>query len=162
MSPHRAIDLPLEELPAIDEHAVEIEASADQAWEALLEVVRAKLGGRLAEQAARSLGCEATASEGEDFEHPGGTLPGFVVSRSIPPVMLAMLGEHRYSAYALVFRIDLLGEDRCRLRAETRAKFPGRKGRIYKALVIGSHGHVFTVMRVLRAVKKQAEKKAQK
>lgn len=96
-----------------------------------------------------------------DLHHPGGTLPGFVVARAVAPVMLALMGEHRFSQYAFVFRIDLLPGQRCRVRAETRAKFPGAKGRGYKFAVIGTRGHVVVVKSILRSLKKRAEKRAE-
>jgi hypothetical protein len=43
------------------------------------------------------------------------------------------------------------------VRAETRAAFPGLQGRAYRALVIGTRGHVLAVRRLLRAVKARAE-----
>jgi hypothetical protein len=89
----------------------------------------------------------------------GSTLPGFVVARAIPPVTLALEGEHRFSRYALIFRIDRLANGGSRLRAETRAEFPGTRGRLYRALVIGTRGHVLAVRRILRAVRRRAERR---
>lgn len=151
------LDMPLEQLPAVDEHSIEVDAPAEQAWAALLPVLEGSLCRPSSRRAAELLGCAVTESSG-DRNHPGGTLPGFTVSRAIPPVMLALVGRHRYSSYALVFRIDLLPEHRCRVRAETRAAFPGAKGRIYRLLVIGSRGHVLSVRRMLRSIRKRAER----
>jgi hypothetical protein len=151
-----AIDVPLEGLPAVDEHALEVEVAPEATWDALVAALPASLGGGIADRGARLLGCEHTRSEG-DPASIGSTLPGFVVSRSVRPVCLCLLGEHRFARYALVFRIDDLG-GRSRLRAETRAEFPGGKGRAYRALVIGTHAHVVVVMRILRAVKRRAER----
>jgi hypothetical protein len=78
------------------------------------------------------------------------------VARSEAPVELALEGSHRFSRYALILRIDDLG-GRSRLRAETRAEFPGPHGRVYRALVIGTRGHVLMVRRILGAVKRRAE-----
>ncbi len=156
---HRALEIPLQELPSIDEHEVEIDASAESAWAALFPILSSTFGGRIARRTAVALECRDTEFRG-DLHHPGGRLPGFVVARSVAPVMLALMGEHRFSRYALVFRIDLLPGQRCRVRAETRAMFPGAKGRLYKAGVIGTRGHVFTVRRLLRTLKKRAEKNA--
>jgi hypothetical protein len=153
----RAIDTPLEGLPAIDEHSIEIDAPADASWDALFPTLGRAFNGRLARRMARSLGCRETEASG-DLHHPGGTLPGFIVSRSIAPVMLALLGEHRYSRYGLVFRIDLLPGQRSRARAETRASFPGVKGGLYRVAVIGTRGHVLVVRSILRAIKARAER----
>ena len=68
------------------------------------------------------------------------------------------MGEHRFSRYALVFSVTPLGDgDRVRVAAETRAEFPGRSGRVYRGLVIGSRGHVVATHTILRAVKRRAE-----
>jgi len=45
-----------------------------------------------------------------------------------------------------------------RLRAETRARFPGGAGRLYRAAVIGTRGHILVTMRLLEAVKRRAER----
>jgi hypothetical protein len=154
----RAIDVPLESLPHVDEHSVEIDADPAATWAALLPVVNGSFGGAASTRVARLLGCEHT-ERGGDPEHPGATVPGFVVARAIRPTLYALLGAHRFSCYALVFRIDAIdGGDRSRLRAETRAEFPGAKGRPYRALVIGTRGHVLVVRRLLNAVKRGAER----
>lgn len=155
---HHAIDLPVEELPAIDEHAVVVRASPERTFDAVVETLPRSLG-RLAGRGAVALGCEHTATSG-DTATIGSTIPGFIVSRSIRPAMLVLLGEHRFAQYGLLFRVDPLDDGRSLLRAETRAEFPGLKGRIYKALVIGTRGHVLTVMRMLRAMRKRAERPA--
>ena len=66
-------------------------------------------------------------------------------------------GEHRFSRYALIFRLEALPGERSRVRAESRAAFPGLHGRAYRALVIGTRGHVVAVNRLLRAVRARAE-----
>jgi hypothetical protein len=151
----RAIDVPIESLPAIDEHAIRIDAPTQAVWDALLPTVAASFGGRASGAIARGLGCAETESEG-DLSHPGGTLPGFVVARVVPPALLALLGSHRFSRYALIFRVDAMVDGTTRVRAETRAEFPGARGRAYRALVIGTRGHVLVVKRLLNAVKRRA------
>ena len=154
---HHAIDVPAESLPAIDEHAVVVRASPEKTWDAVVETLPRSLGGRLAGRGASALGCEQTETSG-DTATIGSTIPGFIVSRSIRPAMLLLLGEHRFSQYALLFRVDPLDGGRSLLRAETRAEFPGVRGGIYKALVIGTRGHVLAVMRMLRAIRRNAER----
>jgi hypothetical protein len=157
MPSDRAIDVPIESLPPIDEHETRIDAPAQAVWDALLPTVAGSFGGRASGAIARALGCAETESTG-DLSHPGGTMPGFVVARVVPPVLLALLGAHRFSRYALVFRIDAMVDRTSRLRAETRAEFPGAKGRAYRTLVIGTRGHVLVVRRLLRAIKRKAER----
>lgn len=154
--PHRSIDTPLEKLPSLDEYSIEVNAPAEASWAALFPTLTKATDGKVGRRLAERLQCEQTDSEG-DLHHPGGTLPGFVVSRAVAPVMLALLGEHRFSSYALVVRIDLLPAQRSRVRIETRASFPGARGRIYRSLVIGTGGHRFAVHGMLRAIRKRAE-----
>ncbi len=152
----RTIDVPLEKLPPIDEHAIEVDAPAEVSWEAIFPTIEQSLNGRHAQRYAERLGAVVTVANG-DLHHPGGMLPGFTVIRAIEPVMLALAGRHRFSQYAVVFRIDLLPGQRSQVRLETRAEFFGRKGRLYRAGVVGTRGHVLVVNRMLRAIKRRAE-----
>jgi hypothetical protein len=57
----------------------------------------------------------------------------------------------------LTFRLEPLDAHRSRLRAESRAAFPGVAGSVYRLLVVGSGGHVIGVRRLLSAVKRRSE-----
>lgn len=155
----RTIDVPLEKLPPIDEHYIEIEAPAEVAYAALFPAIESAFGGRFAQGYCERVDALETEARG-DLHHPGGTLPGFTVTRAIAPVMLALAGEHRFAKYAIVFRIDLLPGQRSCVRLETRAQFAPGRGRLYKAAVIGSRGHVLGVRRMLRSIKRRAERSA--
>jgi hypothetical protein len=155
----RTIDVPLEKLPPIDEHAIDVDAPAEATWAALFPTLEKSFNGRFAKRYATRVGASAVCADG-DLHHPGGTLPGFCVTRAIAPVMLALAGEHRFAKYAVVFRIDLLPGQRSRVKLETRAQFLGRRGRLYKAGVIGTRGHVLIVNRMLRTIKRRAERSA--
>lgn len=152
----RAIDVPLEELPAIDEHYIEVEAPAEAAYAALFPTLESALGSKFSHSYCEHVGAAETEAHG-DLHHPGGTLPGFTVIRAIAPVMLALTGEHKYAKYAVVFRIDLLPGQRSRVRLETRAQFAPGKGRLYKAAVLSTRGHIIIVNRMLRSIKRRAE-----
>ncbi len=152
----RVIDVPIQDLPHIDEHGIGIWATDREVWGALLAVLPKVMDNRLGRRYGPLVGVEHPESKGK-FGTIGSTLPGFVVSRSVPPAVLALLGEHRYSRYALIMRIEKTATG-VTLRAETRADFPGRKGRAYKALVIDTRGHVVMVRRILKTVKKRAER----
>lgn len=106
----------------------------------------------------RLLGVDPLDSSGDPLER-GSTILGFRVERAVPGAELALEGRHRFSRYALIFRIHELGPGRSRLRAETRAVFPGAAGRVYRALVIGTHGHVVAVRRMLRATRARAQRR---
>ena len=82
-------------------------------------------------------------------------MPGFRVVTAIPGHELVLEGRHRFSSYALTFRIEAPASDRTELRAETRATFPGPHGRVYRLLVIRSGAHVVAVRRMLDAVRRR-------
>ena len=155
--PSRIIDVPIETLPFIDEHWIEIAAKPDEVWEALIRVVSGVGAARSGASFAKALGCEETETEGESGEI-GSKIPGFVVTRSVKPAVLALMGQHRFSRYALIFTILEKPSGLMLLSAQTRAEFPGRKGRVYRGLVIGSHGHVVVTTSLLRQVRRRAER----
>lgn len=143
----------LESLPHVDEHEVVIEAGREVAWLALLRMIETAGPGPF----ARMLGCLDTAASGPRPLAEWSTVPGFHVVRVDRPCELALAGRHRYSDYGLVFRLDELGPARCRLRAETRAVFPGTLGAVYRALLLGVGLHALATRRMLRAVRRDAE-----
>lgn len=147
-----------EQLPHVDEHSSAIEADPGATWEALLRVVEGSFGSARTGRVARLLGCADVEAAGPRPPATGSTFPGFHVATAEPPRELALAGSHRYSDYALIFRLDDLGGGRTRLRAETRAEFPGLKGRAYRAMVIGTRGHVVVTRRLLGAAKRRAER----
>ena len=144
------------ELPFVDEHSIAIDAAPDATWSALVDLASRAFAGRGGGRVAALLGCEQRASGGEAGE-VGSTIPGFRVAEARRAELLALEGRHRYSTYALTFRVDGEGAG-SRLRAETRAEFPGWAGRAYRAAVIGTCGHVVVVRRLLRSVKCRAER----
>jgi hypothetical protein len=157
--PERLIDVPIESLPVVDEHSVSISASAEQAWDALLATLAQGFSNTATGRAAaRRLGCIPCDAKGEP-DRIGSTIPGFIVTRAIPPAVLALMGEHRYSRYALVFRITERDDAPLLLSAETRAEFPGRSGTAYRTLVIGTRGHVLATRSLLRAIRRSAERR---
>ena len=68
------------------------------------------------------------------------------------------MGEHRFSRYALVLTVTESSARVVRLGAETRAEFPGAAGTAYRALVIGTRGHVLVTRSFLRSVRRRAER----
>ena len=114
--------------------------------------------GGAAPRYARLVGCADTEAGGPRPLEVGSTFPGFHVAELIPERLLALRGSHHFSDYELVFRLEPLGGVRTRLVAETRADFPGVKGRAYRALVIGTRMHVLVVRRVQRSVAHRVER----
>jgi hypothetical protein len=153
----RLIDVPIESLPFVDEHSISVDATPEQAWDALVHVLASGFSNSVfGRTAARRLECVPGERSG-DLPTIGSTIPGFIVCRSISPAVLALMGEHRYSRYALIFRITEREGAPLLVSAETRAEFPGRSGRAYRTLVIGSRGHVFATRSVLRGIRKRAQ-----
>lgn len=116
------------ELPQVDEHATLIAAGVDDVWPALLSTVDRAFSRRVAALYARAVGCTDHTSAGPRPLAPGSTIPGFRVVAAVPGRELVLEGRHRYSSYALIFRLDALGAHRSQLRAESRADFPGVGG----------------------------------
>ena len=122
----------MERLPYIDEHAITVPADRAATWQAVLRTI---------------------CSNPEDPE----SVPfGFVLDAAEQPERFALRGRHWFSVYQLIF---LLTEDPAggtRVAAQTWAAFPGAKGKIYRALVIGSGGHRVVVRKMLRRIAAQA------
>ena len=143
-------------LPFVDERAVEVGSDAAAAWDAVGHVMGADSDSRAVGVVVRALGCREREASGSPTE-VGSTFPGWRVVESARPSELAYEGEHRFSQYRLAFHVDDLGPGRSRVRAETRAAFPGAVGSAYRAAVIGSRGHVLAVRRMLGAIRRRAE-----
>jgi hypothetical protein len=122
----------MERLPYIDEHAITIAAGREATWHAVLRTM---------------------CSNVEDPQ----TVPfGFVLDAAEQPDRFALKGRHWFAVYKLIF---LLADDPAggtRLTAQSWAAFPGAKGKIYRALVIGSGGHRIVVRKMLRHIAAQA------
>ena len=147
-----------ESLPHVDEHSVIVEADRAVTWDSLLRVVEASVSSGAAPRFARVLGCTDTSPSGPRPLARGSVLSGFHVAVAEGPAELALAGRHRFSSYAMIFRLDDLGGGRTRVRAETRAEFPHLKGTIYRALVIGTRMHILVTRRILSGVKRHAER----
>jgi hypothetical protein len=145
-------------LPHIDEHSATIDAGSPATWDALLRVVDGSFSAGVVPRFARVLGCADTRAGGPRPLAEGSTLPGFHVEAATAQRELALAGGHRFSDYSLIFRLDDLGEGGTRLRAETRAAFPGLKGEAYRTMVIRTRGHVLVTRRLLEATKRMAER----
>jgi hypothetical protein len=144
-------------LPHVDELSAVIDANGETTWEALLRVAEGSSASPLTTHFARLVGCADTEASGPRPLETGSAVTGFHVENAEPRRELALAGSHRFSNYALIFRL----EDRSGgilLRAETRAEFPGIKGSAYRALVIGTRVHVLATRRLLAAVKRLAER----
>src|SRR5919106_1358636 len=123
---------------SVDEHRIRIAAPRDRVWGALRRYVDASLANGRYNPLVRLLGTEPRS--------------GFAVSREVPGTQLGRSGRHRFSRYLLVFELADAGEGTTEVSARTFADFPGVHGRVYQALVIGSHAHVLAVRGMLRSI----------
>ena len=138
-----------EGLPYVDTHRVRVDASSDAVWAAVLAVMRRRMSG--SERFGRLLGCEPAKASATFTGRPGEAVPGFRVLAAEPGRRLVLRGRHRFADYALTFVLDGGG-----LLAETHAAFPGLRGALYRAAVIGSGGHGLITRRLLRQMARAA------
>jgi len=147
----------MSQLPLLDEHAITIAAEVDQLWPVLIDTLDRSFGRPGAAGYARVVGCDPDRSSGSRPLTEGSTLPGFRVVVAHPGAELVLHGRHRFSSYALIFRLEQLGLGRSQLWAESRAAFPGLTGGLYRLLVVSTGGHVLAVRRLLSAIRGRAE-----
>ncbi len=144
-------------LPYVDEHATVIAAEADDIWRALGETLDRSFSRPGMAGYVRLVGSADRTTSGPRPLAEGSTFPGFRVVAVVPGRELVLEGRHRFSSYALIFRLEHIGPGRSRLRAESRAVFPGLAGGLYRGLVIGTGGHVVGMRRLLSAVRRRSE-----
>ncbi|MFF7450969.1 MULTISPECIES: hypothetical protein [unclassified Streptomyces] len=141
-------------LPHIDEHATVAAAPAEAVRRAIGEVLDRSLGSGL----GRLLGCADRTSSGPRPPAEGSTFPGFRVVRAAPGGELVLVGRHHFSTYALIFRWEEAAAGGTRLRAETRARFPGPGGALYRLLLMRTGAHAVATGRLLAAIRERAER----
>src|SRR5215468_7404281 len=110
------------ELPWIDEHELAIAAPRGEVWTALERWVDAMVGGT--PWLGRVLAADPPS--------------GFAVVARVPMRQLVLAGRHRFAHYRLAFALEDGPSGGTILRASTLAEFPRLRGRIYRALVIGT------------------------
>ena len=133
----------MEALPFIDEHSVVADASAEAVWDSVHAAFDRPLTG-VTRRYAELVGVR----DGQ----------AFVVDTAVRPELVGLIGEHRFSRYALTFTVEPLGPDRTRLTARTNAVFPGIAGQLYKTAVIRSRAHVVVTRGLLRRLAKRASR----
>jgi hypothetical protein len=144
-------------LSRIDEHTISVDVPADKAWPFVIAVF-VRLTTRPAWRTlAKALGCKPDRAIGSP-DTVGASVPGFRVTRCLSPTEWTLEGAHLFSRYLLTFRVTPLDNDHCTVSAETSAVFPGCHGAAYRALVIGTGGHVIGVRGILRRIKVEAER----
>ena len=126
-------------LPLLDEHSALVHAGRAAVWEAVRRY------------AVGLAGSDHTVIAGML-----GTVPrsGFEVAEEVDGKRIALTGRHRFARYRLVFELDDRQGDATRVSVLSFAAFPGVRGRLYRALLKGSGGHVLAVRRMLRAIRR--------
>jgi hypothetical protein len=133
----------IDQLPLIDQHSIAVSAEPDAVFDAVLATFGRFLTGPLGTSFSRLWRCDPPQA--------------FEVVDEARPGLLVMAGKHRFSSYGIIFRITPVGAG-ATLSAESRAKFPGRSGRAYKTMVIGTHGHVVATRGLLRLIARSASR----
>jgi hypothetical protein len=143
-------------LPLIDVRSVEVGASSVRCWRAVIDVM-SRSGDRSAARVfAAGISCADRGPVGKPDE-VGAAFTGFHVVRSDPPFLWGLEGSHRFSTYGLEFRVDSIGPSRSAVHAESRARFHGVPGTLYRTAVIGTGGHAFAVGLLLARIREAAE-----
>lgn len=153
-------------LPFIDEHSIDVNVSPERVWDTLVRTVLPRFGGgwgRLGTGRFGRAGARLLAAPYPDPRVTCSGIPqtiiGFRVERAERPSLILLAGEHRFAAYTLSLSIAGAESDsKSRLTAQTRAAFPGRPGRLYRAAVIDTGAHVVVVRRLLHQVRRLAER----
>jgi len=128
--------------PYVDEHATTLPVPPEAAYAAVRAEVDHLLARWGSSPVTRLLGTTPRA--------------GFEVAEADPPRLVSLAGRHRFSRYVLDFRVEPSGSGSV-VTALTYAEFPGPRGAVYRALVIGSRGHVLAVRRMLAGIRRRAE-----
>ena len=126
-------------LPHIDDRELRIDAPVEVVYPVLRDYVDS-LGAKEGRLLARVLGTEPPS--------------GFAVAEEVPGRLVRLVGRHRFSRYQLLFELDDIGGDTI-LRARSYGEFPGLHGRAYRAVVIGTRGHVLATRYLLRQVRRE-------
>ena len=115
-------------------------APQDRVWRALRHYVDASLTKDRDSVVVRLLGTEPRS--------------GFAVTQELPGTQVSLSGSHRFSRYLLVFELVDAGDGATQVSARTYADFPGVRGRVYRALVIGTRLHVVAVGAMFRSIRR--------
>lgn len=130
-------------LPMMDEQSVIVAAPRDAVWESVVQ-----FGHGLTLSDRRLLGRVLGAEPGSGFE----------ISHRIEGERLELSGRHRFARYRLVFALTEQRNRTLKLSAVSYAAFPGVRGRLYRALLLASRGHVLAVRHMLRSIARDAQR----
>lgn len=127
------------DLPLLDEHVAVISADREAVWRAVRQYAE-RLANSRHSLIGRALGTEPAS--------------GFRIAEQVDGDRIALEGRHRFASYRLVFETRDHGRSATELRVRSLADFPGVTGRAYRALLMGTHGHVLAVHHLIRTVRR--------
>jgi hypothetical protein len=139
--------------PYIDEHTLIVRADRDRTWIALERMLQSVAPAFF----TRMLGATDTRHSGPRPLAVGSTLPGFHVLTAQRPTRLTLAGRHKYSEYELTFHLADAGSGTTQLRAESRARFPGLLGALYRFGLMRFGMHARATRAMLQKVRRIAE-----
>ncbi|HYO47711.1 MAG TPA: hypothetical protein VEY33_13590 [Gemmatimonadota bacterium] len=145
------------ELPLLDEHSVRTSADPTRVWDAIPEGIAAAFDHGRGRALAGLLGCRERRAAQPFAAVEGATIPGFRAVRVRAPREIALEGSHHFASYVLTFLVEPQDWGTT-LRAVTHAAFPGVRGTLYRALVVGSGGHRLVTRRILKSIARRAER----
>ncbi len=125
----------------MDEHSVTVDAPREAVWKAVGQYAR-----------------ELTRSDHGLIGTVLGTEPrsGFDVSQQTEGKCLELSGRHRFARYRLVLALTEQPDRALKLSAISYADFPGARGRLYRAVLLGSGAHILAVRHMLRTISRHA------
>jgi hypothetical protein len=143
-------------LPFIDEHDRRIDASTELVFSALVATI-GRITPELPGWLTTAWGLDPIRRSGDwaGSVSVGDSVPGFAATAIEPGQSLVLRGNHRFAEYELRFELEPSSTGQTRLCAKTSADFHGLKGRLYRALVIGTGGHRVAVGRILARVSRR-------
>ncbi len=127
-------------LPFVDEYGLTVRAREDEIWPVVVGYATA-LSRTRHRVLSRLLGAVPES--------------GFEIIATRPHEEVTLEGRHRFATYRLVFRVRSDG-GAALVTADTFAQFPGVKGRLYRAVLMGTRAHRIATTRMLREIQRRA------
>ena len=127
-------------LPFVDEHGLTVRADEQEIWPAVVGYATA-----------------LSRSRHRVLSRLLGTVPqsGFEIVATRPHQDVTLAGRHRFATYRLVLGVAT-DHAEARITADTFARFPGLRGRLYRVLLMRTHAHQVVTRHMLRQIGRRA------
>ena len=129
-------------LPLLDERVAIVDADRDAVWQAVRTCA-----GRLSDSPHAALGRLLGAEP----------VSGFRIADELEGESVTLEGRHHFASYRLILETYAHGGSSTELRVRSLADFRGASGQVYRALLMGTRGHVLAVRHLIRTVRRMAE-----